>query len=544
MTPRAFASIRKVRLPKSATRAAGLAALILLGFSLAGLAQTEQGTAPPKQHAAVITLHGEISDITTQSISRRIDEAKKQGVGVIVFDLDTPGGMVTSSIEIADLIRGLEDIKTVAWVNPNAYSGGALVAVACNEIVMSRSSRIGDSQVIMGGPDGFQAVPEDLRPKVYTPVLHDFRSSAKRNGYSEVLCDAFVDPDLEVWWLENSETGVREFVFTEEKERRLNDSSGQVDWADQPSGAGSWKLVEKYHDILLEKDLAVRQPVVPKGELLQMSAAEAYAYGFSKGIVNDDQALATFYDLVTMPRMDALWSESLALWLTSMPVRSFLLLVVFLAAYVEFHTPGVGLAGLVSLIALGLFVGAPYLAGFANVWEIALIVLGIILLIVELFVLPGFGFAGITGVVLIFTGLIATFIPEQPGKPIPDLFPALPATVEGFKTALMVIVSAMVASIIGMVMLSRFLPKMPLLRGMVPANPMPSQVQVEDPYRGAAHVGELGRTESPLRPAGKARFGGMLVDVVAQGDFLDAGQAVEVVERRGNRVVVRPARNS
>lgn len=520
-------------------RACGLAALLTLALSFSGLAQSVDKETPARQAAAVITLHGEISDITTESISRRIDEAKKRGVGVIVFDMDTPGGMVTSSIAIADLIRDLQDIKTVAWVNPDAYSGGALVAVACDEIVMSRSSRIGDSQVIMGGPEGFQAVPEDLRPKVYTPVLHDFRTSAKLNGYSQVLCDAFVDPDLEVWWLENSETQAREFVFTEEKERRLGESSGQVDWAAGPAGAGSWKLVETYHDILLNKELPVRQPVVPKGELLQMSAAEAHAYGFSKGIVNDDPALTSFYNLASISRFDALWSETLALWLTSMPVRSFLLLVVFLAAYVEFHTPGVGLAGLVALIALGLFVGAPYLAGFANVWEIALILLGLVLVVVELFIIPGFGVAGISGVVLIFTGLIATFIPEQPGKPIPDIFPALPATIDGFKTALTVIVSAMVASVIGMIMLSRFLPRVPLLRGIIPANPMPSQVQVDDPYRGAAHIGDVGRTESPLRPAGKARFGGMLVDVVAQGDFLDAGQSVEVVERRGNRVVVR-----
>jgi len=64
---------------------------------------------------------------------------------------------------------------------------------------------------------------------------------------------------------------------------------------------------------------------------------------------------------------------------------------------------------------------------------------------------------------------------------------------------------------------------------------------VEDPYRGAARVGDVGTAEGPLRPSGKARFGGMLVDVVTQGDFLDPGARIEVIERRGNHVVVRPA---
>jgi membrane-bound ClpP family serine protease len=83
---------------------------------------------------------------------------------------------------------------------------------------------------------------------------------------------------------------------------------------------------------------------------------------------------------------------------------------------------------------------------------------------------------------------------------------------------------------------------MPIFRAIVPANPMPSEVAVDDPYRGAAYIGDVGRTESMLRPAGKARFGSLLVDVVTQGDMIAAGTAVEVVERRGNRVVVRPVR--
>ena len=523
-------------------RAFALTTAVALAISWPGFAQ-QAGDAAGHKNAAVITIHGDITDITVDSVRRRIKEARQQNAELIVFDLDTPGGLVNSSIEIADLIRGLDDIKSVAWVNPDAYSGGSLVAVACDEIVMSRSSRIGDSQVIMGGPEGYTAVPEDLRPKVYTPVLHDFRTSAKLNGYSLVLCDAFVDPDLEVWWLENTATGEREFVFREEKLRRLGEAESGVDWAKQDGGdGGQWKLVKTYFDIILNKELPVAQPVVPEGELLQMSPAEAYAFGFCKAVINDDDALMSHYELASLTRFDALWSESLAHWLTSMPVRAFLLLVVFLAAYVEFHTPGVGLAGLVSLIALVVFVGAPYLTGLASIWEIVLIAAGILLLLLELFVVPGFGVAGVTGLVLIFTGLVATFIPEQPGRTFPTLFPALPATVEGLKTALVALVSAMIASVIGMMMLSRYLPKMPILRGMMPANPMPSEVLVEDPYRGAAHIGDLGQTESPLRPAGKARFGPVLVDVVAQGDWIEAGARVEVVERRGNRVVVRPMR--
>ena len=95
-----------------------------------------------------------------------------------------------------------------------------------------------------------------------------------------------------------------------------------------------------------------------------------------------------------------------------------------------------------------------------------------------------------------------------------------------------------------MMMLSRFLPRVPVFNKLVPANPTPSQVAVEDPYRGMARVGDIGQAEGTLRPAGKARFGSVLVDVVTEGEYLEPNCTIEVIERRGNRVVVRAARRA
>jgi membrane-bound serine protease (ClpP class) len=489
---------------------------------------------------AILTLHDEITDISRDSLQRRIDEARAAGATTLILDMNTPGGLVDSSIEIADLLRNLEDIRTVAWVNNTAHSGGALVACACDEIVMTRSSRIGDSQVIMGGPGGATAIPKELEPKVYTPVIHDFRTSARRNGYSLVLAEAFVVPEREVWWVENKKTKEREFVFKEEKERRIIEPAKPLsDASTADSPPSDWTLVETYPDVLLGKDVEARQPVVTDYELLQMSPSEAIAYGFAKAVVSDEAELRERYQLTDTLRLAPLWSENLALWLTSVYVRGFLLMVIVLSAYVEFHTPGVGLAGLTALIALAIFVGAPYLAGLANAIEIILIVLGIGLIAVELFVIPGFGVVGFAGLGLVLVGLLATFVPDEPGRPFPLLFPSLPSTVEAIRVALTTVVTALSLSFVGMIILSRYLPKMPLFNRLAPANPTPSQVYADDPYVGAARVHDRGLTEGPLRPAGKARFGPIIVDVVTQGEFLDAATPVEVIERRGNRVVVR-----
>ena len=80
---------------------------------------------------------------------------------------------------------------------------------------------------------------------------------------------------------------------------------------------------------------------------------------------------------------------------------------------------------------------------------------------------------------------------------------------------------------------------MPYLKNIVPANPTAEAVTIEDPYHDMARVGDIGHSEGPLRPAGKARFGSVLVDVVTEGDMVDGGAKIEVVERHGNRVVVR-----
>ncbi len=508
---------------------------------------------------AILALRDEITDITTNSLRRRIELAREAGAKVIVLDMDTPGGLVNSSIEIADLLRNLTGIKTVAWVHNSAYSGGALVAVACDEIVMARSSRIGDSQVIMGGPTGVGAVPEELQPKAYTPVIHDFRTSARRNGYSLVLSEAFVVPNREVWWLENTKTGEREFVFREEKIRRLGEKeetasrieehadgsdveiSERQEVSDRPSERGQWRLVKTYFDSLLGKEVDARQPVVADDELLQMSPSEAVAFGFCKTVISDEQELRERYAFADAVHFDPLWSESFALWMTSMYVRGFLLVIILLGAYVEFHTPGVGVPGLVALIALAIFVVAPYLAGLASIWEIVTILIGMVLITLELFVIPGFGVTGISGIIMVLFGLVATFVPDEPGRSFPLLFPSLPSTVEALKVAVVTVVLSMTASLLGMVMLSRYLPVMPVFHKLVPANPTPSEVNVDDPYRGGARVGDVGTTEGPLRPAGKARFGDILVDVVTQGEFLDSRSRIEVIERRGNRVVVRAA---
>ncbi len=517
-----------------------------------GAASTDGIEAPlaevaPQVRGAIIPITGVISDVTTESIERRVEQAIDQGASVVVFELDTPGGQVSSALDICSYLKNRTQIKTIAWINSDAYSAGSMIAVACDESVMSRASTLGDSGVIMGLPTGPQAVPEDLKAKAESPVLEQFRDSARLHGYDRLLCEAMVRSDLEVWWIENITTGEREFVDRATKSERLGDAkdkSGKgilgLDLSLGKDREPEWKLVETYLDPVSKTEVKVEQPVVTETELLTMSQSRAQAFGFSKGIVSNEAELRAWYQLsAPLIRIEFSWSEVFVGWLTSMPVRGFLLVLVFLGAYVEFNTPGVGVPGLVALICLAIFLGAPYLPGLANVWEIVILLIGVMLLGVEIFVIPGFGVAGISGLVLILVGLLATFMPEEPGRTFPLYWPQWRTGLAGLKAGVITLACALTSSIVGMVLLSKYLPQMPYFRHIVPENPTPSAVMPEDPYRGLARVGDVGICESGLRPAGKARFGSMLVDVVSEGDFLEDGTEVEVVERYGNRVVVR-----
>ena len=501
------------------------------------------GAEPARQRGVLIPISGEISDVTFESIKRRVEQATQQDVDAIVFEIDTPGGYVTSALDICDYIKNLGDVKTVAWVNTQAYSAGSMIAVACDEIVMARASVLGDCGVILGGPTGPQEVPEAIRAKAESPVLEQFRDSAARHGYDVLLCESMVVKEYEVWWVENTETGKKRFVTTDTKDELIEaEKKTRVLGMEVPSLIGEepqWRLVTSFEDPITGAEMPVDQPVVKGTELLTMSQSRAHAFGFSKGIVVGENDLRGRYGLTgELARIDFTWSEVFTRWLTSMPVRVFLMVIIFLGIYVEFNTPGVGVPGLVALIALGIFLGAPFLTGLANFWEVLVIILGLVLLAIEVFVIPGFGIAGISGIVLLLVGLLATFVPEEPGR-FPFHWPSFVPGLEGLKSGVQTLAAAIALSVVGMVLLSRYLPRVPYVGSIIPENPTPSDVLTQDPYHGVARVGDLGTVVGPLRPAGKARFGASLVDVVSQGELIEEGEEVEVIERHGNRVVVR-----
>ncbi|MEX0742435.1 MAG: hypothetical protein WD079_06525, partial [Phycisphaeraceae bacterium] len=191
----------------------GLVAL-LLGVSLAnGNVQPTNETAEPTDGRLVyvIPVEGLISDVMLMSMQRRTEMAEEAGADLIVYEIDTYGGLVTSALEISTFIKNVRT-ETLAWVNDKAISAGAIISVAADGIVMAERSRIGDAAPIMPG----QQLEGTERAKQESPILEEFRDSALRNGYPVILTEGMVRLSPAIYQIENVDTGDVEYVYSTE----------------------------------------------------------------------------------------------------------------------------------------------------------------------------------------------------------------------------------------------------------------------------------------------------------------------------------------
>ena len=241
--------------------------------------------------------------------------------------------------------------------------------------------------------------------------------------------------------------------------------------------------------------------------------------------------------------LETLWSEELVRWLNSPAVMGVLVMLALLGVYIEFSTPGFGLPGLTAVICFAIIIGSKYLIGMANWVEVAIFFTGLILLMIEIFVLPGFGVVGFLGIICIFAGLFGMLVKNPPDK-LP--WPETQLDWRLFNEGVLGLLFGVVGFAILAWILAKYLPKMQFLSGLILIPKQGGKAKISmtappDERIAGVNVGDIGEVVSTLRPAGKAKFGDCVVDVVAVAEFLDKGTKVEILEIHGNRVVVKAA---
>jgi membrane-bound serine protease (ClpP class) len=500
--------------------AVGVLCLALVAGLSAGAEPNTAGADLPNVKAAVIVCKGLIDDGLYKSIKRRTRIALDNDVKYLIYEIGTYGGLLQSADDISKyfILEIGNKAHTVAYVNTEAISAGAMISVSCRDIIMRENTTIGDcAPVTIGGKlEGVE------REKAESFTRAAFMRAAEANGYPNALLKAMVTMQTKVYRVKNLQTGQSEFF-----------EDGQM--PEDPN---------KY-------DLDGKELIVDDDEILTLTAAKAFEYGIARALVKDRAGVLEFLaerDGVAFTSeplvLETLWSEEMVRWLNSPAVMAVLVMLALLGVYIEFNTPGIGLPGLVAVICFAIIIGSKYLVGLANWVEVAIFLVGVILLLVEIFVLPGFGVAGVLGIICMVFGLFGMLIRNAPGE-LP--WPKTPLDWELFERNVYGLLGGFVTFLIGMPIIARYLPKIPVARRLVLATPQgPVEVGASAAWAAAdtsaeipVQMGQKGISLSQLRPAGKAEFGGLRLDVVSSGELIEAGRQIIVDVVEGNRIVVR-----
>mgnify|MGYP001604059165 CR=1 FL=1 len=370
---------------------------------------------------------------------------------------------------------------------------------------MKQVASIGSAEVVGG--------EEQHREKYTSAIRTEFKARAEKKGYPANLMMAMVDKDLEVH--EVLVDGARQFLTPQEIQEARNKGN----------------LVEEV------------KMIIASGKLLNLSAGDALKYGLASAIKDERAEIPPLVGITnfTFKEVTPTWSEHLVMYLTSPAVSGILILAGLLAAYMAYQAPGTGLMEAIAVVCFALVFFGHYLIGLAEVTEVLLFVLGMGLIAVEIFLLPGFGVFAISGAILILVSLIMS----MQGFVIPDMKGA-PWQLVTLERNFIVVGLAFSLSLIIFVIIVRYLPSVPFFSHLILSADVKTSAGFSSVAMDAAPLlGKKGVVFTALRPVGKITMlddrgqqTGQNIEAVTGGDFINKGEAVVIIEIDGSRIVV------
>lgn len=411
-------------------------------------------------------IHQEIGPAMSRLTQTAIAEAEKMKADYILVDLDTYGGMVADGDKIRTALLKTK-ISTIVFVQNNAASAGALIAIACDSIYMTPGSTIGAASVVNA--------QGELMPEKYQSYMRKkMRATAEETGRNPLIAEGMTDENLEI------------------------------------------------------------DSIKPKGKIITFSVKEAIRYGYCNGEVESvAQILPKLsggnYRLV---EHRSSISETIALWLINPAISGVLLLLIFGGIYFEFKAPGTFFPIGVSIIAALLYFAPLYVEGLAANWEILVFVAGIILILLEIFVIPGFGITGISGIILTVGGLTLALV-----RNINFDFTFVPKGSVAFSFLLVTV--AMATPLVFLIAFGQRIFSSSLFRKMS----VVAEMQKSEGFSVKDHklhdlIGVAGMAVTTLRPAGKIEIADERYDAIADGGFIQSGSNIKVIAVRSAYLVV------
>ena len=428
-----------------------------------------------------VDIRDDIGPKTWRLARRAFAEAEQAGADKVIVNMNTYGGMVVYADSLRSLILNCA-VPVWVFIDNNAASAGALIAIACDKIYMREGANIGAATVV-------NASGEAMPDKYQSYMRSMIRATAQAHGKDTIVVG-------------------RDTVYR-------------------------WKRDPRIAEAMVDERIAI-EGVTDSGRIVTFTPHEAMHYGYCDGIADNIAGVIAAEGIrnYTLKSYEPTVADKIIGFLVSPVLQGLLIMVIIGGIYFELQSPGIGFPLIAAIVACLLYFAPLYLEGFVGHWEIVAFIAGVVLLLLEIFVIPGFGVAGISGAVLILVSLVFAGIDRIPL----DFW----SEFAGFVlNSLFLVVTCSLVALGGSMWLGA-----KLFGTRRWAFALHAEQRKEDGYVGVDMdglqvVGKEGRAVTDLRPSGKVEVDGEVYDAVSSlGDYIVKGMAVTVVKYQGGQIYV------
>jgi len=434
-----------------------------------------------RQTVVIFDLKKEIAPEATRITQQAIKKADDIDADLIIIHMNTYGGYVTDADSIRTRILNT-DIPTYVFIDNNAASAGSLISIACDKIYMTKGANIGATTVV--NEDGAKA------PDKYQSYMRkQMRSTAESHGKDTII--------------NNGDTTYTYY-------RNPDIAEGMVD------------------------ERVVVEGLDDADKVITLTTEEALKWGYCEGQVSSIEEILEINNITNARRIyvEPTFIDKLVAFFANPALRSILILVMMGGIYFELQTPGVGFPLVASILAAVGYFAPLYIEGLAENWEILVFFIGVVLIIVEVFIIPGFGVAGVSGILLMLSGLVLTMV-----RNIHFDFEGIPTT--EWNNALASVLFAMIGLGVVFYFFSTHLINSKFFQRIVLSDVIDAKVPIQgEQAASSAAIGSTGTTHTALRPMGKIRINGTTFEAKTYGEMIDQGAEIKVLSIENGYLIV------
>ncbi len=412
------------------------------------------------------------------------EEAEELGAKLIIIDMNTYGGEVSAADSIRTYLLNAK-IPVYVFINDNAASAGALISIACDSIFMRPGAKIGAATVV-------NQSGEQVPDKFQSYMRATMRSTAEAQGKDTVI---------------------------------VNGDTTLV-----------WKRDPNIAEAMVDPKLYV-PGISDTGQVLTFTATEALANGFCEGIVNDIDEIIQRAGIeeYTLKKYSPTPMNKIIGLLINPVVSGILIMVIIGGIYFELQSPGIGFPLIASVIAAMLYFAPLYLEGIAQYWEFLIFAAGVILMLVEVIAVPGFGVAGVAGIIAMVTGLTLSMVDNEMLKDLEFTGEGMNLLMRSFG---IVVASSLLGLSLSIYAASKLLSTNMFARLVLEADQMVDQGFIGVDAQQKHLIGKTGETYTVLRPSGKVIIDDEIYDAVGEYGYIAKGEKIQVIKYQGGQVHV------